>query len=168
MRFVNQKKVVPLLYALEEGQNILLIGQAGHGKSTLGAKYFARMDVAPYYSKGVYFEPELAKCFAHLFIDEVHSARDQHVFFPFMDDPAVTTLFCTTVLHRLLPDFIERCTVLELTDYTERDIIEMVLEWTDLDSIAAEWVADRSRNIPAIARIWVERYEKESRRGKPT
>jgi replication-associated recombination protein RarA len=126
------------------------------------------MGAAPYHSYGIQFDPELAKYYAHLFIDEIHGARDQDVFFPFMDDPAVTTLFCTTAIHTLLPAFIERCVVLELTDYTKKDIIEMVMEWTDFDFLAAEWVADRSRNIPAIAREWVKRYEKESRRGTTT
>jgi len=154
--FVGQdqiKREMVAMLAVGDTSSILLRGNYGSGKTTLGMLYASRRGDYTYRPVPKNLDDFNPIAATHV-IDEIHLLTNQEVLYPLFDTH--TFVFCTTEREELSTPFLSRCIEFQLDPYTDDDLYIIIeeranREQIDIDDHGMKILAARSRGTPRTA-----------------
>lgn len=126
MQFIGQAKVVRELELISNScrentnHNILLSAPSGFGKTTLAyiflsEKGFSNSSIG----SPPDFRVDLSK--RYIFLDEIHTLKEPEILYPLLDSGDNTWILATNETGLLKEPLINRCIVLEFSDYSDAE-----------------------------------------------
>jgi Holliday junction resolvasome RuvABC ATP-dependent DNA helicase subunit len=174
---IGQKRIKIELSAITSGvkenvqqyANILFRGEAGSGKTFLAHEFLRNL-----FGNGYTYQfPSRDNKFSFIFpvqvhqvrghfVDEVHNIKNIESIYPIMDSQRYIMVFATNLGGDLPEAFTSRCFIYKLDDYTDKEMIEIVVQWSkelkfDLDKETASTIAERARKNPRVAKQYLSR-----------
>jgi len=159
--FVNQLMIKRRLGALAmQGSqtNVLIVGDYGHGKTSIGLWFAGQfVDPARYYAVPAHM-PRNSTIFENtVIIDEAHQlGNDEESIYPLLEQKRV--ILCTPDTASLSAGLTTRCLVMHLETYNIEEITLIIWNYLrdvqlifDLEWTQAEAIALRAQNNPRIA-----------------
>lgn len=165
MIFVGQKHIMrqlkfilPDLYNSTQGENFLLRGRSGFGKTTLAismAHYLAGNNFQVYLGDWTQFNFRKRV----IFIDEVHTMKSFEFLFPIMDSKQHIFIFATNQDGNLPEAFTNRCIHFVFGDYDDIELLIIAREsatFSAPDESFMKIIEAGNRN-PRIVKSYVDR-----------